>query len=862
MSPDRKRAFASTVPVNRVPWFDVLVTSGTLDEWLGASDPETFRYAVNIIEQPEILRRRGDEVAKRLTPLLEKKDLPAERKQMLLRLFSFDWFHGNESLFAIFIAALRRGEFENSTQDGGMRFYNLAEQYPDRAILVLEAIFDRTVERSPDGKTLDFDRFRLPENFVGQIISHRPKQFASAFLPRLVGLMQKNERPNENLGLTDNIWPILMYGMGHDLKWILLDRLAESLEVLAAKEPERFDKLTAGLKDSKLRNVAFLLLSGWSANPQQFADHIVDYLLQHPEFLSLGYSSWGEGNGEAAIARAAVSSASKFCSEANLRKLETAILNHYPPYEKEEPRRFGYIQALLLHAIDATRISQTALTRKEQLDRKFPKLNTEPPSRSGAVMTVPSPIPPTAVPKMTDENWLSAMRQYGGGSENDPARWISGGVHELSRQLEIATRLDKPRFAQLVLKMDDHLDSSYFDAVIRGLVTLTDEQKNNAPLPALDSPALFAAFLHINNLQSRPSGRWLASSIAAVGDRDLPKEILDIVAFHAIHGRSPEKSGAPREASHGADLVNSGINTVRGAAADALAILLFRKPERWETLKDAVIGVTKDKSWSVQAVSVSCLTALLNIDRNLAVSMFIESFGENDAILGSMMVPRFLQYASQTHYTALRDVLVRMLNSKDKGAREASALAIAIASFRVKQADDDLALVRKAPEDARAAWAGIAENNLRFGEATERCRRWLEELFFDESPKVRDIASRCFHKLSSDQLCAEVELIDKFIESPAFEHAANFLLMALERAVDRLPGIVCRIPERALELFRAQKDRVHRPWWTHQMSTLILRLYNQTRDPEIRRRCLDGIDSMIELGVGEVGVELEKIERV
>ncbi len=86
--------------------------------------------------------------------------------------------------------------------------------------------------------------------------------------------------------------------------------------------------------------------------------------------------------------------------------------------------------------------------------------------------------------------------------------------------------------------------------------------------------------------------------------------------------------------------------------------------------------------------------------------------------------------------------------------------------------------------------------------------------------------------------------------------------MALEGAVDRLPDVVCRIPERALELFRARKDEAHRPWWTHQMSTLVLRLYNQTRDPEIRRRCLDGIDTMIELGVGEVGVELEKIERV
>jgi len=46
------------------------------------------------------------------------------------------------------------------------------------------------------------------------------------------------------------------------------------------------------------------------------------------------------------------------------------------------------------------------------------------------------------------------------------------------------------------------------------------------------------------------------------------------------------------------------------------------------------------------------------------------------------------------------------------------------------------------------------------------------------------------------------------------------------------------------------------------MSMLVLRLYNQTRDPAIRRSCLDAIDNMIEFGVGEVGMDLEKIERV
>jgi len=865
MIPDLKKSFALRVPLNRVPWFDVLVSSGTLDEWLQSQDLGTFDYAVNIMQQPNILRHRGAQVAERIRPLLENDNTTAERKRRALRVFSFDWFHGSEPLFALFITALRRGDFENAPQDWGMRFHQLPERNPERAIQVLEAIFDLALQTTPSAKGPDFARFRFPEDFVGQVVNRAPEPFAKAFLPRLVSLMFKNELFNKDIGLTDTVWPVLMQGMSHDLKWVLLDRLADSLALVAERNPSCLDTLVRDFEHSSHRNLGFLLLSAWSGNSQHYADHVIRYLLEHPAFLGLGYASWGEGNGEAAIARCAITGATKHCSVDNLRNLERAILQYYPALEKEEPRRFGYVQALLLHAIDPARISSEALARMEQLDRKFPYLNVEPPQPSRGFVTVPSPIPESAVPKMNDEHWLAAMRQYNANSDNDPARWLLGGVQQLSSQLEVATLRDKPRFARLALRMNDALAPTYFDAIVRGLVSTRGEPQNGASpvaLPALDSPALFAALLHIHRLPSRPSGQWLMSSISAVADRDLPEEILEIVVFHALHGRTPEGSSGLTGTSYQTNLVNTGINTVRGSAADCLASLLFRNPARWPTLQTAVFGVVRDVSWAVRAVGISCLTALLNIDRDLAVSLFVEIAGKNDALLGSMFVPRFLLFASQTHYEALRGILHGMLASEDGDAREAAAQTIAIASFRVNNAFEDIQLVRGAAEDARAAWAEVAAENLRFSEATPRCREWLKEAFNDTSTKVRDVAGRCFHRLSSDQLCAEGDLINAFLESPAFEHAASFLLMGLEQAVDRLPDVVCRIPERALELFRAQEDKNQRPWWTHQMSTLVLRLYNQTRNPSIRHRCLDAIDNMIELGVGEVGMDLEKIERV
>jgi hypothetical protein len=90
---------------------------------------------------------------------------------------------------------------------------------------------------------------------------------------------------------------------------------------------------------------------------------------------------------------------------------------------------------------------------------------------------------------------------------------------------------------------------------------------------------------------------------------------------------------------------------------------------------------------------------------------------------------------------------------------------------------------------------------------------------------------------------------------------ASMLLMALEQAVDRLPDVVCRIPEKAIELYRKSPDKNEYHWWAHQMSILVLRLYNQTCDQGVRSRCLNVIDDMIEFDFGSIGAELSKFER-
>lgn len=103
----------------------------------------------------------------------------------------------------------------------------------------------------------------------------------------------------------------------------------------------------------------------------------------------------------------------------------------------------------------------------------------------------------------------------------------------------------------------------------------------------------------------------------------------------------------------------------------------------------------------------------------------------------------------------------------------------------------------------------------------------------------------------------------RFVESAACVENSYDLVAPLEKAVTALPEIVCRLPERLIEEQRASNDgkplEVRR--WTHHLPSLITRLYEQTHEPEIKTRCLNIIDDMLELGFTEIDQELEKVDR-
>lgn len=474
---------------------------------------------------------------------------------------------------------------------------------------------------------------------------------------------------------------------------------------------------------------------------------------------------------------------------------------------------------------------------------------------------------------MTDEQWLSAMHKYSPQRPRNPADWTKGGIHELCAQLVRQAQADKPRFAAMALRMPDAVPADYFGAILDGLSethgALPDELRANAIAPQpLGTATIFAVVRRLHGLAGHPCGRVICSSFAHLAGQHWPDEAFALLSHYALHDADPEQELWRTPASggtpyYGGDPESAGLNSVRGGAAYAVARLLFADMTRWPNLEQAVRALAVDRSLAVRAMAVECLLAMMNIDRDAAVRLFLELVKGPDEILGGRNIDQFLHHASFAHYLAVRPILLSMLQSSRGDARASAGRQIAVASFHTKCAEEDLQQALGGDEHCRAGAAEVFAHNLGHEAVRGTCRQHLLRLFNDDSKKVRDAAEVCFRSLSDQQLAEEKVLIYGFIQSKAFSDGFSQLSLALENSAAQLPDVVCAIPERlvAQHLAETPSEPLEQRHNVYGIPELVLRIYQQTPDPVTKSRCLAVVDSMLELGFSSLESELEKVER-
>ena len=844
-----------------LPWFDLLNSLRRWKEWL-QDDVEWRERALWLLRQDKVLNAR----AAAIVPMVKAaSDGSEEWQAQLWILASGGRGYDSKEMRDFLLELVAEGVPELPAlvqmpfSDVWQVLNNIDREDSTYKIRVISAWFDRQLLRAQRaGQVKEFghprpgcDSNHWSKEVIGHCAEGDARQFAAKFWPRFI--MLELAAPSQVL------WGYRDAGNPLDQ---LRESLAEAMRQLAVDNPDELDRLLQSEDVPETIWVDHVLLRAWGGNPGRYGDMMVNFLLQRPEErLKIGYAGWPAGaDGYLAVSRAAIAAASSDCSDEAFDRLEAAIVFLKMPRETAIRGNFrptGGTEYVLLCCLPFNRMSDMARRRIQELERKFPnapkRAAPEEDIEPEIASWVQSPLPPEAVLRMTDDQWISAIEKYR--QDN-----FDGGALEVSRDLERATRDNPQRFVELAKRLDQTHNPSYFGAILSGLTVDADGRHHDA-VPE----HVFTVVRRIVKL-GMPLNREIASALGNACHTGLPNDMATILIRIVETAEDPKAdTWGDGPNSMGRDPLDQAINSDRGAAATTLARALFADNDLWPRVNQSVAALAADPVLAVRAATVDCLLAVLDSHRSDAFVLFEALVRGADRLLGTSAVERFLFRAIYRDYGAVRQIVMHMLKAGSPSAVASAAKLIAFAglSEASELAQSDAKGMSELNEGARRGVAEVYARYVADRTVGTQCQEHLTALFEDDDAEVREQAARCWVYVESDDVPELGSLMKKYVRSRAFADAvrgSNVLAHRLEECGRPLPEEFCDLLEQSLELRQAKGSPD--AFYLHDLPKLAIRMHEETRDLAVRVRVLDAIDKMMRLGVHGVTERVkERFER-
>jgi hypothetical protein len=846
-----------------VQWFKLLDRLDLIQLWLKS---ESDRRVDSTIK---FLSLMVDQVPVRVVELVEPYlYFPGDWLKRLSSLFKFHRLHSNYHLFNLFLQLVDLGGFDDfpETDENGFQLagtedrqfwsmiYDLPNHEPKWACEAISHYLNRCLnlsQKTSNNNPFDSEKGTIKYNtYQREALSlcsqKSPKEFVEHLLPFMISVMEVTAIQEDDVIISDRVWRYRQYNDVNpiDFEQILLNKMEVSLSYIAKYHVNDFIVIAQKLRGSHLETVQYLLIRAYASNGQAFADDASDYLCELPSRLHTGYAISASNSREASFWASfqLLESITPHCSQDALDRIENAILNYYTKWEMSARglKHRGYSQLILLNAIDSNRCSSAASQQREEWKRKFisldmiaPSGNIEPP-KPLTVSSVDSPIPDVSTAKMTDEQWLQAIQDYNQDGFYHRAGNTIGGASSLANSLAKQVKTDPKRFAALVSRFPDNTNPNYFDAVLHGLSDIVD----------IDLNTILNVVRQCHQLTEKPCGRWICWLLQNQSKLLWPQEAFEIVSWYALHDPNPEQT------SHNS-LKSVGMNSVRGSAVEAIGRFISQDKKNIYYFQETIEQLVKDPSPAVRTCVCEVLNILFYISKDLAIRLFLELCKDQNLLLGTKEVEKFLHVALYTNFDSLRSILQKMIDADEfvrviqVGARQAcfSALCEKEALPLAEQCLVGTVEHRKAASEVFVA-------NFRTAHYREFCEKSLIKLFCDSDKSVRSKASECFHHCTEDELANYIELITNFLQSPAFIDNSHHLIRAFETTTTKLPDLTYDMCDQFVKdlISEHSQGEVSFKRDTEKISQLLIQFYSQnTKNQRLQSKCLDLIDQLAEI---------------
>ena len=857
-NPDKLSALVWRKFFGSAPWFAFVDRRGVVESWLESGNDQLTNLAMSYLNVHH--RHSPDRAAALLEPYADR----GEEWSVLLRYF-MQWakLHGSRRLFDLFLHLVDNGTLdeargpiaENSTFWSMLRGLekNRPEWIPEvlahrlrRRVVAIRAAGEHLGSR----ELLGYDGSAV--KMISESAERNPAAYVKHVLP-VVFEISDSALTGDKPPKFDAVWSTLIAPNEHlNGEHTCLAALARALSSLAREDSADMQDVIAELRRRDTHIANHLLLALYSGGGERYADDASAMLCDEPWRFHCGFS----GN-QYWCAYQTIRESCEHCTGENRKKLETAILQYAPPYERTT---YGYKQRgraefTLLSAIPEDLRSPRANARFKELVRRFGEPEGEPCGIRGGF--VGPPIREDAAEKMTDGQWLRAIARYRSEDRmHFTSDGVTGGARQLARVLEKQTREQPERFARLGLKFPVDANPVYLEGMLAGL-------KGAVAASELKLEVCRKAFG-----ESRGHcGKSIADVLGSIED-PLPDDTIEMLHWLATEHDDPAKELWQVDAPGGGKYYNgeidtAGINSTRGRAAIAVWDLILRDAAYVERFRPTLDRLVRDPSASVLSCVVGTLRAVAYRDPELGMLLFRRMNLSEERLFATRHVYGFIRDRLRDSFAELRPIVERMLRSSEPAVCETGARLASLALLMDQDAADLVDEALHASARHRLGVAQVATANI----ANPECRRWseakLDALFNDDDSDVRREAASCFRQLKDDDLDTYGDLIAAFCDSRAFQEDSFWILHTLEESPGRLPGTTCLVCEKFLDRFadEARDIRTHRAGDTFTLAKLVFRTYQQHQNDEWTSRSLNLIDHLCLEGIGDAGSHLEQFER-
>ena len=857
-------------------WFDLLDEGGQLSRILeGASSP---RRHCMLGWLSDISRDRPGAVA--LVLRRWWRDDPARTGELTVWFQRWRRIPKDPTLTALLCDVICSRSDRGSQQDDLMGRMSLLrplwETEPEMAMGVVKQLFAQWFKENPGSHPFKYVS-RPVGNVSGmsKVVNNTPAVFLDAMIPMLV---ESAEIDSNDDSYSSRI------RIRHDPDAeggpdALLSLYRKAFCNLAATSPNEAE-VRLGKIDPKLHKVmTHLHLETIRANPDGLG-HRFEGLLDVPHLFKAGYEH-AEWNSFATAARSVVR-----VNRDSIQIVEERILNHHPELEEatqimgmirsngedkscfvtkcnalKSLGRSGQEQWHILETIGSDLLSSLGAKRLAELQRKFSSVRV-PKSDKKSSDAIESPVPQSAVTKMSDDQWLAAIKKYHRHNahiepENET---IVGGTFELARELGVVTRADPGRFARLFLRLPRCANPINGQHLLQGL----------AAAEQVDEGATMAALQVAHAYPEQRFGMQIVHIIERHPSCARDDNVFQALLWYATHGDvcdefTRNENEDPCEFALIDDLVQAnrhiyqnGIDSVRGVAWQVLGQVVAHQADRAADLWTLVeCQSAAEISTSVRTMMLYALIPLYRHDRDrfwVCLKRLTKPIaGIRDEI--TALQPLATNAGVELFYVIERDLpdlalelMERLIGSPDRTLHLVGvwwALAERLRQGNTKNRFQGID--RRSPAHSKL-WASILCENVADTENRTMAISELSQLFSHDVLEVRNAAAEVFRGIPENEIAAFSDLAEAFIRSAAFTDDADNadeIIRYLEKTSHDVTELVLEASEViARNCGDADRDSYYG------IEKLLIREYRNSEDlPDLRERILDVIDKMAEKNI-------------